>query len=134
MTKQINFITLKIELTESTNQVSVILLYPPLYLKKIEVSLTIFYNTILLRAKRACVFYPWSFFNVFCEFNRNVSFVCCGKMSKTNFYSNSFLIIPTFWRKIMYYLVKLGFGGQLCFSNNEEMVNEENHFLDGLKN
>ena len=79
--------------------------YPPLYLKKNEVSLTIFYNTILLRAKRACVFYPWSFFNVFCEFNRNVSFVCCGKIVKNKF------------------LVKF-------LSNNPEIL-EENYVLFG---
>ena len=38
-----------------------------------------------------------------------------GKWSKTNFYANPFLIIPKFRRKIMYYLVKLGFGGSDVF-------------------
>ena len=89
--------------------------HPPLYLKKNEVSLTIFYNTILLRTKRACVFYLWSFFNFICEFNRNVSFVCCGKIVKNKFlvkflpnnpeiFEENYVLLSgiRFWEEVMF--------------------------------
>ena len=74
------------------------------------------------------------FFNVFCEFNRNVSFVCCGKIVKNKFLFKFLPNNPEIFEENYVLFREIGFWWAVVFSNNEEMVSEANHFIDGLKN